>query len=527
VTPELLFERIREGTLREAAVRALLGMIAGGDPRIEPYFERHDAACHAALAAALADPGTVSRQPLDCLAAAQLRARHGLADPELQLSPRLLDALAGDPLCLALLGETINTDLVLERVFSRARQALVALHPGSPERLDELMPLLAALARQCFANEDLFDTTASEEQRLAGIEQEIARAADAKQTAPLGRLLMLRGLYHPPSELDSAAAIAALPLHELSVQVHAAIRQMLLEPLAEVALRGSLSRLDPVHEPTSERVRDQYEQNPYPRWLHLPEAGSPLPGNAGEPRQLLVAGCGTGQHPLRLALANPADQILGLDLSVASLTYGMRMASKLGIDNVTFVQGDLLELSRLGRRFDHIECVGVLQHIRDHRRAWEALAHQLRPGGTMVVGVYSKYARLLVADLRAQIAREEISPTPEGMRSFRRRLLDDPANASTVSSLERVHDFFTMSMLRDLLFHAYEHTYTVAEIEEIVNQLGLSLLEVRVDHIIPEAVRERILGRTSVDTFDDWRRLELAYVGSFGLLICALQKPIE
>ena len=66
-------------------------------------------------------------------------------------------------------------------------------------------------------------------------------------------------------------------------------------------------------------------------------------------------------------------------LSRASLAYGKRMAARHGIENITFLNGDILDLPKLGRIFDHAECVGVLHHMADPRAGLLAISAALLP----------------------------------------------------------------------------------------------------------------------------------------------------
>ena len=48
------------------------------------------------------------------------------------------------------------------------------------------------------------------------------------------------------------------------------LRQQIREPLEEQALRAGIECLTPITLGVSEKVRSQYEQNPYPRWVKMP-----------------------------------------------------------------------------------------------------------------------------------------------------------------------------------------------------------------------------------------------------------------
>src|SRR5262249_61902411 len=113
----------------------------------------------------------------------------------------------------------------------------------------------------------------------------------------------------------------------------------------------------------------------------------------GECLDILVAGCGTGQHTLEAARRFAGAKVLAIDLSRTSLAYAMRKTRELGLGNIEYAQADILELGSLPRRFDLIEASGVLHHLGDPRRGWRILLSLLRPRGLMHVALYSACAR--------------------------------------------------------------------------------------------------------------------------------------
>src|SRR6185312_7731228 len=127
---------------------------------------------------------------------------------------------------------------------------------------------------------------------------------------------------------------------------------------------------------------------------------------------ILVAGCGTGQHPIELALRLKDADVLAIDLSLASLAYAQRQSEALGL-NIRYAQADILRLADTGLHFDLIESSGVLHHMADPFAGWRALLSMLRPGGVMQVGLYSTTARRDIAAARALIAERGYGPTPE------------------------------------------------------------------------------------------------------------------
>lgn len=105
-----------------------------------------------------------------------------------------------------------------------------------------------------------------------------------------------------------------------------------------------------------------------------------LPGE-----RILEAGCGAGRFTA-LALETGAE-VFSFDLSnaVEAAHENNRDAPRLHI-----FQASIYRLPLRKGLFDKIFCMGVIQHCPDPKKAFLSLAPFLRPGGTIVIDVYSK-----------------------------------------------------------------------------------------------------------------------------------------
>src|SRR6201999_1542915 len=95
--------------------------------------------------------------------------------------------------------------------------------------------------------------------------------------------------------------------------------------------------------------------------------------------------------------------VLAIDLSRASLSYAVRKTRGLGLD-IEYGQADILKLGSLERRFDVIEAAGSLQCLKDPAAGWRVLLSLLKPGGVMLLGLYSQIARADINAARSYIA---------------------------------------------------------------------------------------------------------------------------
>lgn len=392
------------------------------------------------------------------------------------------------PLLLRLMGLSVLNDMGLENMLSGLRRAMMRAEAAG-ELAEQGLPFSAALALQCFTNEYAYIETAGESAAVETLEQRLGRLADdGGDMAPAS--LAAFAAYRPLHGYPWAEKLAARPWPE---PIAAVIAQQLTEPLEERSLGAGIPSLTPIEDKVSQDVRDQYEENPYPRWIkagpshkaiaigqhlrasvfHRDLEGYVSPDNP----EILVAGCGTGEHSLATAARYRGARVLAVDLSLASLAYAQRKTRELGVSNIEYRQGDILKLNSLGRRFDLIECTGVLHHMDDPLAGWRVLAELLRPGGLMYIGLYSEAARRSVATVREMIARKGYSASPDDIRRCRKDIMDAVRGGDReMEKLVIWRDFYSISGCRDLLFHVQEHRFTIPMIEDALGRLGLSFL---------------------------------------------------
>jgi SAM-dependent methyltransferase len=190
---------------------------------------------------------------------------------------------------------------------------------------------------------------------------------------------------------------------------------------------------------------------------------------------VLVAGCGTGAHAVKVASRYAGARVLAVDLSRASLAYAQRQAGALGLDGIRFAQADILGLGSLEDRFDLIECSGVLHHLADPEAGWQVLTGLLAPGGLMKIGLYSRAGRHAIDAARALVAERGWPPTLQGMRAARAAIRALPADHPAAPVADEL-DFCAASSCRDLLFHVQEVAFTLDRVATALAALDLDFL---------------------------------------------------
>jgi SAM-dependent methyltransferase len=112
---------------------------------------------------------------------------------------------------------------------------------------------------------------------------------------------------------------------------------------------------------------------------------------------VLEVGCGTGQLTNFLGIS--CRRVVGTDLCLNSLRLGERFRRDQGLERVRFVQMNLFRPCFAEQQFDVILCNGVLHHTADPFGGYQGLLPLLKPGGTIVIGLYNRFGRLMT-DLR-------------------------------------------------------------------------------------------------------------------------------
>jgi tetratricopeptide (TPR) repeat protein/SAM-dependent methyltransferase len=438
--------------------------------------------------------------------------------------------ICNDELLRSFLTATLTADLELERLLTAARTALLEHADAAGEACaveSAAVAFYSALAQQCFLSEYVFGLGEGEGEQADRLRARLTVALSSGAAVPEIWLVAVAA-YHPLSDLSVAEAIAS---RHWSPPVAALVRSLVLERQRELELRPSVPHLTPITEGVSELVKQQYEDNPYPRWTQASPVAeydtieaylrrrfplTPLrSASGGTTFDILIAGCGTGQHSIETARGFPSARVLAVDLSLTSLCYAKRKTLELGLTNIEYAQADLLHMPALGRGFDLIEASGSLQCMADQLEGWRLLLSMVRPGGYMLLGLYSQTARADINDARRMIAEGGYRPRVEDIRRFRQELAGFAKKASIRPATESP-DFFSTSACRDLLFHVQEHQSTLPEIKAFILENRLEFLGFELPGHFTQQFRTRFAPDSALLDLDLWHLFEIENPLLFG-----------
>ncbi len=422
-------------------------------------------------------------------------------------------------------------DLQFEELFVAIRSSLLK-NLDKLEVSPELIYFFSTLSMHCFTNEYVYVESDKETHLIGELQTEISQIVATSEQPEIAKILCLAS-YRPLHQYDWCQKLDCLDnLEEVK-------NRLIEEPLLEKIIAKDIPVLEEISDDVSLKVREQYEESPYPRWVKLAVSVKAKPisavcdkltlqlhsqniKNVTAPA-ILIAGCGTGQHSIETASRFSNCHVTAVDLSLASLAYAQRKSNELCLNNIDYLQADILNLQRMGKEFDIIESAGVLHHMDDPMVGWRVLVDLLKPGGLMKIGLYSDLARKNIVEIRKEITALDVGRSLADIRKFRYSLAKSQEEKH--NRLTKYTDFFSLSMIRDALFHVQEHRFTLPQIKSCLNELGLTFCTFEV-HGINSRFREFHGEASDIRDLVLWHEFEESHPQAFaGMYQFWCQKP--
>ena len=154
-------------------------------------------------------------------------------------------------------------------------------------------------------------------------------------------------------------------------------------------------------------------------WTHYPKKNPyteeqwrdwvvPLTEADFEGKRVLDVGCGLGGFA-EYARRWGAEHVVGVDLSAAIDAAHERLG-----DDVDLVQGDIYAMPLADDGFDLAYSIGVLHHLPDPERGFQAMVRTVRPGGLVFAWVYGREGNGLIVRVVDPVRRRVLSRLPRG-----------------------------------------------------------------------------------------------------------------
>ena len=412
-----------------------------------------------------------------------------------------------------------------EKVLGNIRKNILLNYSDKDKISTNILDFTIGLGSQCFLNEYVYYISTEEKDKLKELKTIINN--NKNQDYKLAIISCYQSLSSINDEIINLNTY--IPNKK---ELNNLLNLQFKELNAEKKISKGIKKIGNIKDSTSKEVKNQYELNPYPRWRYnsyakenklnfLSVINSEISPNTIKPNSvqltnkkinILIAGCGTGIQIIEASRYSNCE-ITAIDLSNSSISYAKRKVDEYGLKNINFIEMDLLELTSLNKRFDLIECSGVLHHMNEPSKGLSNLFDVLEPEGFLKLGLYSKYAREEILKARKLIKEKDIKPDLDGIRNFRNDLLN--GEIKEVNEISNWSDFYSTSMCRDLCFHTHENCYTLIEIKNMLKVSNLEFLGFTLSKEIRDKYQIDNKDKDSLKNLELWDKFEKLNPNSF------------
>ena len=271
------------------------------------------------------------------------------------LSDNLVISVLKKELFHLVLQKSLVIDKFFEKFLYTARKEFLFLFKKNEiSFIHEHLNFILSIASQSFLNEYILFQSKEEISFVEALKNKIEKSKDIHEVE-----IAILACYLPLNQ--SEILIQKLFNYKSSNNLfNDIIKIQIKDILEEKKLKKTINSIE-ITDQVSKKVREQYEENPYPRWRNINKI-SPTNfltnlNNDIRPNQIflgkkpitnniLIAGCGTGQQ-LATHIFYMDSNILAVDLSLSSLALAKRKMNELNSKNVEFLHSDILNLKKI------------------------------------------------------------------------------------------------------------------------------------------------------------------------------------
>ena len=378
---------------------------------------------------------------------------------------------------------------------------------------DFILEILISLSYQCFINEYIYCEEDTEKKEVDKLKRKIEKLLKEKSDININELILL-SCYMPLHHLEG------IQDYKPSEKFKDLFKLQVNDYFNELSISKKIKSVDIIKNSLSKEVADMYNDNPYPRWndiVLLPEITvkeviknlelklNPDDFDSLVSPDILIAGCGTGHQSIQTYSIFKNCKMTAIDLSLRSLSYAKRKSLELGFDEIEYLQCDILDLDFLDKKFDIVECCGVLHHMSEPEIGLKKITNRLKSDVLMKIALYSKFGWQNIVDAGAHISNLNLSKSNEDIKLFRDYVFENNKNFSQLLASD---DFYSLSNCRDLLFHIQVHLFNLIEIKELLKKNNLEFLGFEVKKEIINAFKKIYPNKEDIYSMNCWNDFE-------------------
>lgn len=194
---------------------------------------------------------------------------------------------------------------------------------------------------------------------------------------------------------------------------------------------------------------EKFSDEHFSNWSVLPVDSTFFQG-----KLCLDAGCGSGRA-VRSILMQGANKVHAIDMGEGCVR-NTRQRNAQFADRLDVQLASVLEIPFPSETFDIVHCDGVLHHTTDPKQGFKELVRVLKPGGTLIMGLYGRGGLMNFAIYSARLFRNIIPQT--WTLALMRRLSSNPV---------------TWYAVMDCMYVPIRENYYDSEIRQWLQEAGL------------------------------------------------------
>ena len=439
---------------------------------------------------------------------------------ELSIIKTSIEEISRNKLFLLCIEECQVSDIDTEKLLTFIRK-FILLNINDVKFTDKIYNLIESLALNSFFNDYIFYITEEETILVNSIESNI-KIDKEKITAEVITKILILGMY---KNLSNSAFIKNLRNNRLSTKY---FNYTFYNPLKEKQFVKSVKKFGDIKNCVSFKVKKQYESFPYPQWIYsdtykqktnlknyINSLGLKVYSDeiySNNNKSFLIAGCGTGKEAYEYNELLTDVSITAIDLSEKSLGYAIRKCNEHDQHNIDFLNGDILNLGKINKKFDIIISNGVIHHMENPNKGCEILNKCLNKNGLLKLSLYSKTARKYLFKFQEN-AKLENNNTHEGLRNYRYNIITNK-NFHT-EPIQNWGDFYNTSTFKDLVLHEQEYTYTILQIKDMLYNFNLKFCGFQNIKGLHSKFIQEFRSSENLYNLDYWQEFEEKYPETF------------
>lgn len=104
-----------------------------------------------------------------------------------------------------------------------------------------------------------------------------------------------------------------------------------------------------------------------------------------KPKKILDAGSGIGTYSIWACKNFPDSYVVGCEIDKNKLNFSNKFSKELGLNNLSFIYGDITKKLNGKDKYDLIINIDVLEHIKDYKKVLKNFYNMLSPKGYLYV----------------------------------------------------------------------------------------------------------------------------------------------